>query len=204
MDVISLVGSGVFFMGPLLTLVVLRVGTASLNFVMSAIIFIQLAALLWGITVTYSQRPVYAALVSDNYIISIVAASEIDGEKIKDPELKVSIWSRPRLAYVDLPYGDKEYSRIGNENLTTGRRFSQYAEFYRPISDFRQDIIEHSIDIHQRMAQYPQLKQAVTEIVKTQGGEIDDYLFISVDGRVSIGMLIIRRDSLTVVDALLD
>lgn len=203
-DVIRVVVSVDVFIGPLLTLVVYRVGKASLRFDMTVIIIVQLAALFWGLSVTYSQRPVFAALVSDNYIVSIVAASEVDINRIGSPELEVSPWSKPRLVYVDLPYTDQEYSRIGKENLAAGRRFAQYAQFYRPVDQFRQVVVDHAIDIDSRMKQFPQLKQAIETLLGRHGGKIDDYIFISVEGRVAIGLLMIRQDNLQVVDALLD
>jgi len=203
-EVIRIVVGVDVFIGPLLTLVVYRAGKASLKFDMSAIIIVQIAALLWGVSVTYSQRPVYAALVSDNYIFSIVAASDIDSATIVDPELKTSLWTKPKLVYVKLPYSDEEYTRIGKENMAIGRTFAQYSQYYLPIDKVKDVVIEHSVDIQARMKQFDQLKKDVTGLVKMHGGTIDDYIFVSIEGRVSLGFLMLRREDLQVIDALLE
>jgi len=143
------------FIGPLLTLVVYRAGKPSLKFDLTAIIVVQLAALLWGVSVTYSQRPVYTALVSDNAVFRVVSASEVDTNAVTEPVLKTSPWSGPRLVYVDLPYDEEEYVRLGKENLENGRSFAQYVQFYKPIQEYKEAVLHQAIDIRRRMTAFP-------------------------------------------------
>jgi len=203
-DVIRVVIGVDVFIGPLLTIVVYRAGKPSLKFDLTAIIIIQLAALLWGISVTYSQRPVYTALVSDNAVFSVVSASEVDSTVVHDPTLKPSLWSGPHLVYVDLPYDEQEYVRLGKENLKSGRSFAQYSQYYKSILAYKGVVIQRAVDIRKRMATFAELKPRVKATLDRNGGKLDDYLFIPVEGRVSIGFLVLRRDDLHVVDAILE
>ena len=201
-DVIRIVVGVDVFVGPLLTLIVYRVGKASLKFDLSAIIVVQLAALLWGVSVTYNQRPVYTAIVNDMF--TVVSASEVDLDSVTDPALKSSFWSGPKLVYVDLPYTNEEYVRRGKENLASGQQFANYSQYYKPFDDYKDVLFEGAIDIHQRMREFADLKHDVNALVKEHGGTLDDYAFMSVEGRVALGFLMLRRDNGRVVDALLD
>jgi len=203
-EVIRIVIGVDIFIGPLLTLVVYRAGKASLKFDLAAIIAVQLAALIWGATVTYTQRPAYTALVSDNEIFKVVSASEVDTRALVDPALDISPWSGPRMVYVDLPYDKEEYVRLGKENLKNGHEFAQYTQFYRPIESHKQEVLKQGIDIRKRMAEFPELRAMVEASVDRHGGKLEDYLFVSVEGRVSMGLLMLRRDDLQIVDALLE
>ena len=203
-DVIRVVIGVDVFIGPLLTLVVYRAGKPSLKFDLSAIIVVQLSALLWGVSVTYSQRPIYTALVSDNAMFSVISASEVDDTAVTVPTLKSSPWSGPHLVYVDLPYDNEEYIRLGKENLKTGHGFAEYSQFYQPLLAYKDAVMQQAVDMHKRMAAYADLRPKVSASLDRNGGELEDYLFIPVEGRVSIGFLVLRREDLQLVDAILD
>jgi hypothetical protein len=203
-DVIRVVIGVDIFIGPLLTLVVYRAGKPSLKFDLTAIIAVQLAALIWGATVTFTQRPAYTALVSDNAVFKVVSASEVDTRALADPALNISPWSGPRMVYVDLPYDQEEYVRLGKENLKNGREFAQYTQFYEPILNRKDEVLKQAIDMRQRMTLFPELRKMVAAVLDRHGGTLDDYIFVSVEGRVSLGFLMLRRDDLQVVDALLE
>ena len=201
-DVISIV-VGVFVLtGPLLTFIVYKAGKATLKLDLSIIVAIQLSAFLWGVSLTYHQRPVYTAIVEG--VFRVVSASEVDVDAVGDPALKSSVWSGPKLVYVDLPYSDEEFLRIGKENLSTGQQFAFYTQYYRPFMDYREMLYERAIDIRQRMSEFADLDRDVKALVKRYGGTLDDYVFMSVEGRVTFGFLVLRRDTGEVVTAMVD
>jgi len=201
-DVIRIVVSVDVFIGPLLTLVVYRAGKASLKFDLSVIIVLQLIALLWGVSVTYNQRPVYSVLVED--IFSVVTASEIDLDSVVQPGLKNSSWSGPKLIYLETPYSNEEYVQKAQENLASGQKFAYYTQFYKPFAAQKELLFKRAVDIRQRMKEFPELDSDVSKLVKKHGGKLDDYVFMSVEGRVALGFLMLRRDDGQAIDALLD
>ena len=185
-----------------MTFVVYKAGKATLKFDLSVIVAIQLSAFLWGVSVTYHQRPVYTVIDSD--IFRVVSASEIDVDAVTEPSLKSSFWSGPKLAYVDLPYSDEEYLRIGKENLSTGQQFAFYTQYYRPFLAYKEELFKRAIDIRQRMSEFADVDRDVRALVKKFGGSLDDYVFMSIEGRVSLGFLVLRRDNADVVTAMVD
>lgn len=201
-DVIRIVVGVDLILGPLLTLIVFKPGKVSLKFDLSVIIGVQIAALLWGMTVTYQQRPVYVALVND--IFAIVTPSNINTAKLRDKSLATTTWRNPQLVYVNLPYDDAEYTVRGKENLKTGDSFAYYIEYYEPFAKHKERLFERAIDIRERMAIFPDIKRRVEQIVREQGGSVDDYVFMAIEGRSQFGILVIQRATSQVVDLIVE
>lgn len=201
-DVIRIVGSVDLVLGPLLTFVVFRPGKKSLRFDLGVIVTVQLAALLWGVHVTYNQRPLYVAIF-DN-IFSIVAASEVDTGKIRNAGLTHTVWSGPQLVYVDLPFEDPGFLEQARQEVEKGMKLSARSEFYTPFLPHKDQVFQRSINIQQRMSEFPELRRDIGELVKKHGGVIDDYVFMSVEGRQALGFLVFRRATGEVVDAMVE
>ena len=201
-DVIHVVVGVDLVLGPLLTFVVFRPGKKSLKFDLSAIIVVQLTALFWGMHVTYVQRPVYVAIF-DN-IFSVVANSEVDSSSVKNPELHVSWWGgRPKLVYVNLPFDDADIAAIGKRNLIEGKKFTTMTRYYEPFAQHRHELYKRAVDIRKRVHEYLDLQGPVDNIVARHGGTLDDYVFMSVEGRRNLGFLVLDRKTGHVVDALI-
>ena len=94
--------------------------------------------------------------------------------------------------------------RRGKENLSTGQQFAFYTQYYKPFAAYKDKLFERAIDIHQRMREFADLDSDVKALVKKHGGELDDYVFMSVEGRVALGFLVLRRDNAEVVAAMVD
>jgi hypothetical protein len=71
--------------GPLLTLIVFKPGKWGLKFDLCAIATVQLAALIYGITVIYSERPYFTVFALDRYYV--LARKDVDQEQLADPAL---------------------------------------------------------------------------------------------------------------------
>lgn len=65
-------------LGPLLTLLLFKPGKKGLLFDLSAILVLQLAALAYGVTVIYSERPYFTVFAVDRFVV--LARSEVDAE----------------------------------------------------------------------------------------------------------------------------
>ncbi|HRD68348.1 MAG TPA: type IV pilin accessory protein, partial [Candidatus Competibacter sp.] len=118
-------------LGPLLTLIVFKPGKPGLKFDMSVIVLAQLAALLYGATIIYQQRPAFTVFGVDRF--SSVAAKEMDFEKLKFPELKRIAGIGPLLAQARPPDDPKLRQDIMFGVLLEGQKDLEFrAEFYEP------------------------------------------------------------------------
>ena len=83
-------------LGPLLTLVVYNEKKKELKFDLSIIIFIQVAALVYGANVVFQSRPVFNVFEADMFKVTL--ASELKAEKLalaKKPEWRKLSWTGP-------------------------------------------------------------------------------------------------------------
>jgi hypothetical protein len=71
--------------GPLLTLIVFKPGKWGLKFDLCAIATIQLAALIYGISVIYTERPYFTVFALDRFYV--LARKDVDQEQLADPAL---------------------------------------------------------------------------------------------------------------------
>lgn len=87
--------------GPLLTLVVFKAGKKGLKFDLSCIAFFQVACLVAGMWIVYSERPMALVLAYDTiYSVNTQDLLEYD----RDPDVLESYpGSYPKLVYVELP-----------------------------------------------------------------------------------------------------
>ena len=200
-DVIHIVVGVDLVLGPLMTFVVYKAGKKSLKFDLSVIVIIQLSALLWGMHVTYTQRPVYVAIV--DHAFEVIANSEVDRKTIKDPALRVPWWGgAPKLVYVNLPFSDAEIVALGEKALAEGKRIAAMAQYYEPFSRHRDELYRRAINIRQRIHEFSTLQPRVDRIVARHGGTLDDYVFMSVEGRQGMGFLVLDKKTGHPVDAL--
>lgn len=202
-DVIHIVVGVDLVLGPLMTFVVFSPGKKTLKFDLSIIALIQFSALLWGMHVTYTQRPVYVAIF--DYSFEVVANSEVDTSKLKDPQLRVPWWGgAPKLVYVNLPFTDAEIAALGKKSLAKGKTVSAMAQYYEPFSQHRDELYRRAVDIRKRMREFPGLQSRVDRIVARHGGSLDDYVFMSVEGRQGMGFLVLDKKTGHAVDALVN
>lgn len=106
-------------LGPALTLVVYKPGKPSLWFDMSCIAALQLAALVYGTTVIYQQRPYFVVFAVDRF--EILARGEIDATQLRGAELREKPWGRPILAVARLPDDPLARKQLIEETLFEGK-----------------------------------------------------------------------------------
>jgi hypothetical protein len=90
-------------LGPMMTLIVYKPGKKSLVFDMAVILTIQLAALVYGTHVIYSQRPAFLAFTYDRFVV--VSAADLLGGNVPADIANQSPWrGNIRLVWVKLPW----------------------------------------------------------------------------------------------------
>lgn len=121
--------------GPLLTLVVYKVGKPSLRMDLTVVALVQAAFLGYGLHTLWLSRPVF--LVASAVRINLVFANEVEPTelaKARRPEWRRLSWTGPQLVGV-LPPEAKDRQRLLQELMATGRDLhelpSEYVDFDR-------------------------------------------------------------------------
>lgn len=120
--------------GPLLTLVVFKVGKKTLVFDMAVILLLQLSALAYGVWTVAEGRPAWLVFNVDRF--DVVRALDIDTRKLGDalPEYRGAPWLGPRWVGADNPEDPKQRQALMLESAVGGSDIAQRPELYRPLA----------------------------------------------------------------------
>lgn len=120
-------------LGPLLTLIIYKPGKKGLVFDIGAVVFIQIAALLYGLNAVYTGRPAWVVFNVDRF--DLVRAHEVDKRHIGEalPEFRDLPTGSPRWAASVPPTDEKIQQSILLESLQGGPDLPHRPEHYRRL-----------------------------------------------------------------------
>lgn len=120
--------------GPLLTLYLYRPNKPGLMIDMTFIVVVQLAALIYGTTVIYTERPYFAVFAVDRF--EVIARHEVDLTQVATPELLDKPLSGPILVVALLPDTTEGMQRLLDETVFEGKPdIERRPEFWRPYAE---------------------------------------------------------------------
>ena len=185
-------------LGPLLTFLLYKKNKPGLKTDLTLVVLVQLSALFWGVHVTYKQRPVYMAYAEQMF--SVVAASDLQGKQPADAVLRSRGWGDQRLVFIELPENAQEKLQL----LLKQHNIYTMVDLYRPYTEHLDTIMAESIDMMQRIEDYPEMKPAFEAFLHTHGGSVDDYAFIPVEGRKALAFVVLQKSNGKLVDIFRD
>ena len=121
--------------GPLITLIIFKVGKRGLVFDLAVIGFMQAAALVYGVTIAAEARPVYTVFVVDRFeAVSANAIDATDLAKARRPEFATLSWTGPRVVGVAKPTDAEEHNRIVFA-MAEGKDLQHFPQHYVPYAE---------------------------------------------------------------------
>ena len=183
-------------LGPLLTLVVFKPGKPGLKFDLSCIAIAQIAALLYGGTVIFNQRPVVVAFVVDRF--NVMSAKDIDLSHLKNEQLRNSdalhklFRVGPVPVYVSMPEGE-EREKLMMSIILQGEPDMQYRpEYYEPFEPNIGQVLKHSVEFD-RLA--TETQQAIRDELSEIGGSVEDYAYLPLQGTNQDALTILSKEN---------
>lgn len=128
--------------GPLLTLVVYKVGKRSLRFDLAVIALCQLAFLGYGLHTLWASRPVF--LVASDVRFNLVFASELSADELAGasrPEWQALSWAGPRLVGVKAPADERERQALLKTFMTSGIDIDKMPRYYVEFESVAPDLL---------------------------------------------------------------
>lgn len=127
-------------LGPLLTFIVYKVGKKTLAMDLTIILLFQLSALCYGLWTVFSGRPVWLVFNADRF--DVVQSIDVDNRKLDEAELdfRHEPWLGPRWVAARRPQNSEQRQTIMFEAIVYGSDTAQRPDFYRPISEFSEEI----------------------------------------------------------------
>ncbi len=126
-------------LGPLLTLIVFKPGKPGLKFDLTAIALVQIAALFYGGSVIFKERPGYVVFAVDRF--NIVSAAAVDTAEFTHPELCAGIFSGPRMIYAQPPTEIKERSELLASVLAGGPDLEGRPQYYQVFAEHIEEVL---------------------------------------------------------------
>lgn len=120
--------------GPLLTLLVFKVGKKTLVFDLAVILVLQLSALAYGVWTVADGRPAWLVFNVDRF--DVVRALDIDTRRLDETpsEYRNAPWLGPRWVGAESPKDPEQRQELMFESALGGSDIPQRPELYRPLS----------------------------------------------------------------------
>ena len=153
--------------GPLLTFIVFKKGKKSLKFDLGFIALLQIAALIYGSYTVYNGRP--STVVYNNGQFHYLIEKFAKNNELVYPELKPSIFSKPKMAYI------KSYNDLDIYN--------GYA-YFEPISNYETMLKPYSLTVDNMKAKFTGKKSEIDKL--TQLYNKDEIVFFNLNHKGSM------------------
>lgn len=182
-------------MGPALTLIVFNTKKSKKELFLdfSIIAFMQVAALLWGITTIYNQRPI-AAVFWDNGFYTVPASALLQ-QGINLEELEKFGTEKPVYIYAQQPQTAEQQEALIASILKD--KIPPYQQLYRfkPIEQHYEDIYKHNVDILEIISTNSDMKDEIDEVLKKTGTSLHDNHYIALISKYRNIILVYNQDN---------
>lgn len=179
-------------MGPLLTLVLFKKGKPGLVFDICMVAFVQIAALVYGVQVIYSERPYYLVFAVDR--VEVVGKVEVDANKIKYPDLKIKPIKGPILVFADFPEDKKERQKLLFDVVMEGKPdLERRPEYYHPYASNVDKIVQKGKSLSALLTDDKDSKKKVDKFLQRYSGNKEDYLYLPMVGKNNDMALVIDK-----------
>ena len=124
--------------GPLITLIIFKVGKPRLRMDLTVIALLQLGALVYGGYVMFVARPVFVVLVVD--LFETVRANDLDSADIaqaRRPDYQSLSLSGPVMVAVDMPKDMATLKALIADSLKGGKGVQHLPKYYVPYAESR-------------------------------------------------------------------
>jgi hypothetical protein len=182
--------------GPLLTLVIFRAGKKGLNFDLACIGIAQVAALLYGLSVITSARPLFVVFAVDRYIaVSNNQLDDADLQAAKDPRYRKRSWTGPQWVAAQMPTDPDESAELMFSGLN-GKDVERFPKYYIPYQEHAKLAGQKSKPIDDLR---PKLSAPLNKNIAAMGSE-SSLGWLPLVARGKDATVILERDSGKILD----
>lgn len=190
---IRLVGAVDLVLGPFITFLIfdLRKKRKAIIFDLVTIAVIQFAALFYGVSLTYNQRPVAIVLIDEFMVSSIM--EQYGGKLESEAVLRQYSDEKPPIIYAHMPRVREALAEV--QRIKIDEKVLEHAQMqlYWPKEDFAQGLKEKQTVFSDRMDFY-ESRDAYEAWLQTNGKPEDEVLVARFSGRYGSTWLVFDLD----------
>ena len=192
-------------LGPLLTLAVFKAGKKSLTFDLTCIAILQVAAMSYGLYVTFTARPIFTAFNKDAfYVASVVDIVPSELAKGKKTEWRTASITGPRLVAAATPDKENKSETVFYEIESQMGVAQQYPRLYDDYANHKLDVIKAGKPLSVLAKISFENKQAIDKFLSEVKRPTLDFLFLpiySATGEMSVIVDAKTGDFIQIIDA---
>jgi len=150
---------------------------------------IQISALVWGLSVVYSQRPVAISFWEGSFYP--VLMEDLQANSVKPEQLKALSHQNPAIVYVRHPETDEEEAGVIMFGFAEGMLEHQLFFLYSPLEKHIDELFEASVS--NSPTTEDDLQSNITRWLEKSGINEKELAFIPFTGRYGNAILILDR-----------
>lgn len=181
-------------LGPLLTLIIFKAGKPGLKFDLTVIALIQVAALAYGTTVIYQDRPYYLVFSVDRF--EVVVKQDVDVTQIKYDALKEKPWIGTVKVFARLPDDPAALSKFTEEVVFEGKPdLERRPEFWHPYADHARDASAQAVRIEVLLRDDEDVAGRASRIIEKHQDDHARLGYVPLLGRTSTFAIVLDMDT---------
>jgi hypothetical protein len=186
-------------LGPALTLILFKPRKPRLLFDLSVIVVIQLAALIYGTTVIYEERPYYSVFAVDRF--EVLAYGDADSSLIENEELRRKPFVGPILAVASLPEDPVTFQRLLQETVSEGKPDIEHRpEFWSPYASRSADVLARARALADLAEEKPAAQEEVSRLTESLNLDIAELGYLPLVGKDRSFVVVIDSETAGLVD----
>ena len=178
-------------LGPLVTLIIFKAGKPGLKFDLSVIAALQIAALLYGGSIIYQNRPGYLVFAVDRF--EIVAVTAVDENAIPDPGLRRASGNPIPIVYAGLPEDKEASDKIFFEVVSGGADIEKRPELYKSFEKNFDKVFMKGIDISMLAGADIETGNRIRQFVSGKDAKLSDFLYYPLIGKNKDMLIVFAR-----------
>ncbi len=180
--------------GPLLTLIIFKPGKWGLRFDLYAIALVQAAALIYGASVIYQQRPYFMVYAVDRF--ELVPLKDIDRTKIQYDELNDKPSKGVVPVYATLPEDPQALSDFTVGVLYEGESdLERRPEFWHPYVEHESEATENATNIQELLAENEEIAALARQVIERHKPRHAELGVVPLIGRTSSFSVVLDMQS---------
>ncbi len=176
--------------GPLLTLILYKPNKPGLVFDLSIIVAIQLAALIYGTTVIYQERPYYVVFAIDRF--EVLARAEIDLNAVPNNSLREKPFIGPVMAVALFPESEKERQQLLDDVFAGKPDLERRPEYWDVYGKHFASIVERATPLAQLANERPDARDQINAFILSQT-DADDLIGVPVIGKQNAFCFVLNK-----------
>ena len=188
-------------LGPALTLLLFKPGKPGLVFDLCVIAALQLSALVYGVLVTYSERPYVTVFAVDRF--EVLTEQDVDVAAVDPTLLDSDTMAGPPLVVAVMPDDPREVQQLMEETLFDGKPdIQKRPQYWQSYEDAYGDVMARARPVDELLGRDAASEQRIRSLLdeKSAGEEL---VYIPIMGRQRVFSLVLDTGSREPV-ALLD